>query len=397
MIVLELFGNLKQKELPLQKKTMETNPKILEQLLSLGAGYEIERVEYSVVEILSTQNTDKYGKKTYSQVEIYLQLSKDYPFPLGHKVHSYEARRWRHLDLFEHRCYLICEIPLLKEESTGKIKQLEFSFARPYSGFTQKLEFRILELFKENNNLNATGRLLGEYPQRIQKIFTDYMKTVPPIVKAGKKMAMDETNRKKGHDYMTLFVNLDAEKPEIVDIEEGKGRDTIEKFVQKCENPEEIEHLGMDMSAAFISGAQEYLPHAAITYDKFHVVKLLNGHLSDLETKSNFEKIIEAKNLITENLYKQENLLEQKAFLTFFADWTQEELFSNKISKTIFRYMDGMVQVAVSQITNGILEGINSKIQVLKRIARGFRHFENFKQRVFFAFKPLKFNSSNIT
>lgn len=196
---------------------------------------------------------------------------------------------------------------------------------------------------------------------------------------------------------MTLFVNLDAEKPEIVDIEEGKGRDTLEKFVQKCENPEVIEHLGMDMSAAFISGAQEYLPNVAITYDKFHVVKLLNDHLDDLETKSNFEKIREAKTLLNENLYKQANPLEQKAFLIFFADWTQEVLFSNKIAKTILRYVDGIVQVAISQMTNGILEGINSKIQVLKRIARGFRHFENFKQRVFFAFRPLQFNSSNIT
>lgn len=176
---------------------METNPKILEELLCLGAGYEIERVEYSVVEILSTKNTAQYGKKTYSQVEIYLQLSTDYPLPTGHKVHSYEIRRWRHLDLFEHRCYLICKIPVLKEESTGKMKQLELNFSRPYSGFTKKLEYRVLELLHENNNLNATGRLLGEYPQRIQKIFTDYMKSHPPAVKAGKKMAMDETNRKK--------------------------------------------------------------------------------------------------------------------------------------------------------------------------------------------------------
>jgi transposase len=365
---------------------METDKSVFEKLLDLGDFYEIDRIEQSQVEVISTKNREKYGKKSYSQVEIYLKLSKEHPIPIGYKLHSYNTKRWRHLDVFEHRCYLVCDIPLLLEESTGKLKNLELSFAKPYSGFTLKMEFGILQWIQEMNNINGVGRLLGEYPQRIQKIFDNHVNKQPDVIQAGKKMAIDETNRKKGHVYMTLFVDLDGEKPKIVDIEDGKGKDTIAKFVQKCSNVAEIEQLSMDMSLSFISGAKEYLPNVPITFDKFHVVRLLNDHLDTLETKYNFENIVEAKNLLHENMYKQDSIPELKAFLAFFADWTIDKLLSNKIAKSIFNHFDGIAQVVTSQITNGVLEGINSKIQVIKRTARGFRSFDNFKQRVFFAF-----------
>jgi transposase len=335
--------------------------------LDLGSFYEIDRIEQSQVEILSTKNREKYGKKSYSQVEIYLNLTKEHPIPAGYKVHSYNTKRWRHLDLFEHRCYLVCEIPLLIDESTGQLKNLELNFAKPYSGFTLKMEYGILQFLKETNNLNGVGRIIGEYPQRLQKIFENHMGKEPEFVKAGKKIAIDETNRKKGHVYMTLFVDLDGEKPKIIDIEDGKGKDALEKFSTKCLNLDEIEHVSMDMSPAFISGANEYLPNAQITFDKFHVVRLLNDHLNALKTKSNSEEIMEAKNLLQESMYKQNSLSELKAFLVFFADWTIDRLLSHKIAKSILNHLDGIAQVVTSKMSNGVLEGINSKIQVIKR------------------------------
>jgi transposase len=167
--------------------------------------------------------------------------------------------------------------------------------------------------------------------------------------------------------------------------------------VEKCVNPERIEQISMDMSSAFISGAKKALPNVPITFDKFHVVRLLHKHLKDLENKQNFEKIRYAQNLLEEHLYKQSDVSEMKSFLAFFADWTVDFLFTSKIAKSIFNHFDGIVQVIESEVTNGMLEGINSKIQVLKRTARGFRHFENFKQRVFFAFNSFNFATGKFT
>jgi transposase len=204
---------------------METDKKIIERLLDIESGYEVVEIQQSIVEVKPTANNLKYGKATYSQVEIFLRLRSDWAVPEGSKIHSWETRRWRHLDLFEHQCYLICDLPILKEERSGKLKQLPIDFSRPNSGFTLKMEYRFLELIQESNNINAVGRFFGEYPQRIQHVFDQHIGTQlsSHIVKASKKIGIDETNRKKGHDYVTVFVDLEAEKPRILNIEEGKG------------------------------------------------------------------------------------------------------------------------------------------------------------------------------
>ncbi|MCZ2283135.1 MAG: transposase, partial [Bacteroidales bacterium] len=49
---------------------------------------------------------------------------------------------------------------------------------------------------------------------------------------------------------------------------------------------------------------------------------------------------------------------------------------------------DGYIQ----NLTNGLLEGINSKIQLAKRRARGYRNIENFKMMIYFLSGKLKYN-----
>ena len=72
--------------------------------------------------------------------------------------------------------------------------------------------------------------------------------------------------------------------------------------------------------------------------------------------------------------------------LTFIADYAEYIFDENNFSKSIRRHFDGIVEHIRSKLTNGILEGINSKVQTLKRIAKGFRNIENFKKMVFFIF-----------
>ena len=79
---------------------------------------------------------------------------------------------------------------------------------------------------------------------------------------------LDETSSKRGHNYITLFVDL--EKSEVLYAAEGKDSATIESFKETLEN-----HNG-DMSPAFIKGFNKYFPNADIAFDKFHVMKNIN-------------------------------------------------------------------------------------------------------------------------
>ena len=91
-------------------------------------------------------------------------------------------------------------------------------------------------------------------------------------------IGLDETSRAKGHEYITLFVDLHQRR--TIFITEGKDNTTIKRFSKDFEvhngTVEQIENVSCDMSPAFIKGVKEYLPKAQITFDKFHILKIIN-------------------------------------------------------------------------------------------------------------------------
>ncbi len=89
---------------------------------------------------------------------------------------------------------------------------------------------------------------------------------------------MDETATVKGHDYITLFVDL--YKKAVTHISDGKSNQTVVDFVAVLEqqkgNKEQVKSVSCDMSPAFIKGIRENLSNAKITFDKFHIIKIIN-------------------------------------------------------------------------------------------------------------------------
>ena len=55
-------------------------------------------------------------------------------------------------------------------------------------------------------------------------------------------------------------------------------------------------------------------------------------------------------------------------------------------------HWSGIVHFVTSHITNGILEGINCKIQLAKRRARGYRNINNFINMIYYLCGKLKFD-----
>ena len=50
--------------------------------------------------------------------------------------------------------------------------------------------------------------------------------------------------------------------------------------------------------------------------------------------------------------------------------------------KTLKKYMKYIENMFESNITNGLIEGLNNKIKSTKRTAFGYSNFSNFKKRV---------------
>jgi transposase len=382
------------------------------------------------VKFVSFDEQETSGKK---ELHIEIGFIRGHQFEEGKKTHDTQLLTWRHLNFFEYECYLTCKIPRLKG-ADGKVNLIQVPWARKSSGFTLLFEALSMALIESEMPVTKAANLLGEYPQRLWTIFhywisiaynQDDQSTVTRI-------GIDETSTVKGHNYVTVLADIDSRR--VLFATPGKDKGTIFRIKEHLQNKkvkaEKITDACIDMSPSFIAGLGEHFPNAAITFDKFHVVKLLNeamdklrkleykehqilkGHKYTLlkndnnlsaEQKQDREMLIELLPTIGKgyrlktlfaDFWEFENPEEGAAFLAYWCDLVEEEkVFAfNDFAKMIKSHWSGIVNYLDSQIANGLMEGINSKIQLAKRRARGYRNITNFINMIYFTSGKLKFN-----
>lgn len=347
----------------------------LTSLLPIEAPFEVERIE-----------KDELSQ----QVHIYLIVDASARPSEDHHLHSYYDRSWEHLPLFQYRSFLHCRLPIYQHKLTKQFRKASVSFARDFSRFTLLYEQEVMRLMSLHHCLSSVARQLSIHVQRVESIYHHY--TTPAYydhqMPVCPRVGYDETSTRKGHDYITTFVDMDT--GQLLDIQDGKSAQAVAAFVKAHPYPEAIRQLSLDMSPAFISGANRYLPQASLTFDKWHFYKLLYQHLDELGQKAaTYRHYISALMEQVTSFFDQNEPTQARAQLTFIADYAQECLGDNALTKCIYRHYQGVVNYFETRLTNGLLEGINSKIQTLKRVARGFRYKENFKKMIFFAFGNL--------
>jgi len=382
------------------------------------------------VEILTDDNEVKelhlhLGFKRGSQFED----ETEKPCP----VHDTVKKKWRHLNFFEHSCFIHCAVPRIRT-SADKVRLVNVPWARQGSGFTLLFEALAMALIEREMPANKVGQLLKVEPHRIWTIFDHWISQAyqaddPSTVT---QLGFDETSRRKGHNYITVAVDLAQRR--VIHVVEGKNAKTIadikDYLALKNVAAHQISQASIDLSPAFISGIKQHFPQAAITFDRFHVVKLLNeamdkvrqqerreheelkGHkytfLRNQNTLSDSKKIALAE-LITlfpnlgeayrlKMLFNDLWTMPDKETAKAFIDYWCKEVDRSKIqpfmtfAKTVKSHISGIINFVETHITNAILESINNKIQLAKRRARGYRNTDNFINMIYFLCGKLKFN-----
>ena len=391
--------------------------------LGLSNPWYVERVEF-------IDSTDS------KELHLYLNFERGYQFPTSTGSSSaYDTvdRTWQHLNFFQHRCYLHARIPRVKT-GEGSIHQVSVPWARENSGFTLLFEAYAMLLIESEMPVSKVSECTKVTAPRIWRVFNYWIQralskdTLDEVTQIG----MDETSRKKGHNYITLFVDLEQRR--TIHICEGRDADTIEDFTKSLEakggDKQKTEIVSMDMSPAFISGAMEHLPDAQLVFDKFHLVQSLNKALDEVriaERKGNdllkghkytiLKKYgnlsLEKKNALDYVLmmypklgeaYRLRELFvdvfnipdpeEAKGYLWFWCDMAMEAKIEpyKKFVAMIKSHWSGITAYFDKRVTNGVLEGINSKIQLAKRRARGYRKVDNFINMIYFLTAKLKFD-----
>jgi len=364
-----------------------------------------------------------------------------FPFEQDGVIGQYKAydtvdKEWRHLNFFEHECYLKARVPRIKTPD-GKIHLILPDWSGLQNGFTLLFEALILQLAK-GMPVHQVCQLVKISDHKVWSILDKYTAEVRNLSDYSKitKIGMDETSIAKGHAYVSLFVDLEARK--TIFVADGKDNTTVNAFAEDFKNHQgdvsNITDVSCDMSSAFIKGVKDNLPSAAITFDKFHILKPINEAVDIIRRQEalgnpllkgtryiflkNEENLTQAQQTkkeelslskVNAKLFRALNLRE--SFQQIYAAETEdnfEELLKKwyfwathsklepmkKVAKTIKSHWDGIIQWKKSQINNGILEGLNSIVQAAKRKAKGYKP-KHYKTIIYLITGGLDFSKVN--
>lgn len=192
-------------------------------------------------------------------------------------VHDRLARSWRHLDFFQFEAWLHCEVPRVACGACGKTTQVTVPWARPGSGFTAAFEALALTLCRDLPVRQAAALLRCADKQLWRRIeFYVGQARARETFEGVRVVGIDETSLKRGQSYLTVVHDLDAKR--LLFATEGRDHQTVVEFVSDLKahggDPAEVEHVCMDMSAAYAKGVAQTMPQAQISYDRFHVVSM---------------------------------------------------------------------------------------------------------------------------
>ncbi len=252
-----------------------------------------------------------------------------------------------------------------------------------------------------------------------------------------KHLCFDEFKSVKSAKGAMSFIFCDSETGRILDIVEDRRLHVLNDYFLRYSKAarNSVKTIVIDMYSPYISLVKSIFPKSKIIIDRFHIIQLFSRALNKTrikimnldKDKKNYNKLKRYWKLLLKDKSKIDyynynyhhafkNQMREIDIINYLLDLDPElkatyELYHNvrgcvnnkdfdllnqalkeninnvsdymKTSiKTIKKYMDYVHNTLNYDYTNGILEGINNKIKVIKRIAFGYRSFLHFKNRI---------------
>ena len=342
--------------------------------------------------------------------------------------HSPE-RIYRHLNTCQMQTYIHVRLPRVKCPEHG-IKQVESEFGENGSNMTFAYESFVIQVAQECN-IKATARLC--------KLSWDQSwNALERAVNRGRgrkahrvpgRIGVDEKSIARGHKYESLIYDLDGATVEYVC--DDRKQKSLESYYKQFTRKElsQIKAVAMDMWDPYIAATKAYVPDAdkKIVFDRFHVMRHVleavdkvrkSEHRKLCDTgeqtlkgtkylwlwsqenvpvwrKEEFETL-RAKDLkvcrawaIKENVRHLWNYHYEAWMRKYFKRWYFWATHSRlkpiiKAAKTLKNHLDNIVTYARHHITNALAEGINTKIEKIKRMAYGYRNRSHYRTAIYF-------------
>lgn len=348
----------------------------------------------------------------------------------GRHVHAKGGvtREFRSLPIGGKPVRLRMTVPRVLCRSCFVDRQVKVGFADPKKSYTRSFARYVMEL--------ARMMTLADVARHLQ-ISWDIVKDIvgedlerrfaQPKLRSLKRIAIDEIYLGKRHKYLTIVMDLD--RGAIVFVGDGKGEQSLEPFWNRLRHSRaKIAAVAADLSPAYSAAIRKNLPEAQLVFDRFHLVKLLNEHLTELRrelhreaTDQLHQQVLKGTRWLLlkrsadldpkrdERQRLQEALQLNASLATAYylkedlaQVWQQAGKVSGRIvldrwiaaaessgikqlmkfARTLQTHREGILNWYDHPISTGPLEGTNNKIKLLQRQAYGYRDLDFFKLKL---------------
>ena len=396
--------------------------KMFQEILALGEGWRVARMDYLEKEqqvLIRVEETPA------------LWPQESCPHCGQQVVRGYDhapERRWRHLNVCQLQSEIVCALPRGECQSCRKIYTVRAPWEGRSRGLTQEFEAFALTLMREMP-VKKAGEILGETDQKLWRALFAHVDAAwrdlswENVIWVG----ADEMNRKKGHNYLTVFVDLQAKR--VLLAVAGKDAGAWDRFAAELGNhnghPQAITRVAIDMSPAYAKGVRENFASAQIVFDKFHVVSQVVKAVdevrrkevrADAQARAQLERSswlwrknpetwtageenrwaqLKDKPLVTglayamrlelQRAYAAPTVAQARKRFAAWSGWVRAEAEAltsgllepmRKAADMVERHLEGILAHWQQGLTTAFLEGLNSLFSATKRKARGYRSVE---------------------
>jgi transposase len=354
----------------------------------------------------------------------------------GCTIKDRRERTWRHLDTCQFKTLVAAPLPRTDCPKCG-VKTITPPWAQPHSRFTLLFERLAIEALLEMTTTGACRLLRLTWDEADGIMQRAVGRGLSQRDLSGlRRIGIDEKAVLKGHNYVTVVSDLDTSK--VVWVGPDRTKETLEGFFQSLPPgvPAQIDAIAMDMWQPYRSVCRKWIPNAEskIVLDRFHIEKHLSQAVDAVRREEHRELTAEGRNDLKATryawLYRPENLpptYQRREFehlrnsnlrtarawaikeqfqrlwfyrypgcaRRFFEDWHEWAIKSRlepmkKVAQRLLKHLPRILNYIRHGVTNARAEGINNKIQTIKKKAYGFRNIPRFINAIYFHCAGLK-------
>lgn len=389
---------------------------LLYQAFGIRGGYEYVRTEYVEGRVLISirERRDALRCSHCGSSDVHVKTHEDRIFrglPIGSRPVLI------HLPIARVECQQCCNS-----------RQVRVKFARERVSYTRSFERYVLDLsaYMTIQDLATHLQVSWDLVKGIQKRYLTKKFSRPKLQRV-RQIAIDEIHIGRGR-FATVV--LDLETGAVIFVGKGRGTAAVRPFWRRLKRARvKIRAVATDMAGGYIAAVREFLPEAVHVFDRFHVMKLYNQKLSDFRREmyralpdSLQRKVLKGTRWLllknSENLDDEKDepaRLEQalelneplttvyymKELLRYFWEqptkraaqrWLREWIWLadrsgiqmlKNFARTLAAHRTGLLAWYDYPISTGPLEATNTKIQLLKRQAYGYRDIEFFHLKIY--------------